>query len=339
MAASSLSPVLMEHNRQLADIFQHMANCYRFLGADERFRANAYATAARTMQNLEEPVDIYADTIQHLDSLPGVGESIAAKIEEFLHTGNIKTFEELKKRVPYALLELMEVDGIGPATLRLLHDKIGIRNRVELVEALQAGRLKGLQGLGEKKISNLRRALKLPEAKQRLPWPEASKIGQAILEKVQAIQGVNQAALAGSLRRHKETVGDIDLVLSTRPLFRKRVLRRITSLPEVSNVIAAGSTKASVILKEKGIQLDVRVVNNEEFGAALFYFTGSKEHNIAMRLMAKQKGWKINEYGVFDRKGKRLAGESEEGIYQLFGMRFIPPEKRTGGKEIEEALR
>lgn len=329
----------MEHNQQLAGIFRQMADCYRYLGADERFRANAYSVAAKTMLGLDEPVDRYADSIQHLDSLPGVGESIAAKIEEYLHSGKIATFEKLKQQVPFALLEMMEVEGVGPATLKLLHDKLGVSSKEQLVDAINSGRLAGIRGMGERKISNLRRVLKLPETKQRMPWAEANRIGAMVLHAAERITGVRKAALAGSLRRKKETVGDIDLLITTLPLLRKRVVRKITSLPLVGRVLSAGDTKISLLLKESGVQVDIRMVNDDEFGAALLYFTGSKEHNIALRSLAKQKGWKINEYGVFDGKGRRLAGRSEDEMYALFGMHFIPPEKRLGGTEIETALR
>lgn len=328
----------MEHNRQLALLFHQMANCYRYLGAGEKFRAIAYTTAAQTLERLDEPVDSYADSIQHLDQLPGVGESIAAKIEEYLETGKIATLEKLKQTVPFALLELMEVGGIGPATLRLLHDKAGINSREDLIKAIQGNALKGLRGLGQKKIDHMRQVLKLPEAKQRMPWDTAHRIGSEMLQQIENLAGVKQAALAGSLRRHKETVGDIDIVAAVSPLFQKRIMRKIISLPPVQRVLAAGSTKASLLLKDNGVQVDVRLVHSDEYGAALFYFTGSKEHNIAMRTLAKQHGWKINEYGVFDAKGKRLAGATEEEIYRLFHMKFIPPEKRVGGTEIEQAL-
>lgn len=338
MAKQTYPAALMEHNRQLALLFHQMANCYRYMGSSEKFRAGAYAAAAQTLEHLDEPVDIYADSIQHLDQLPGVGESIAAKIEEYLQTGRIATLEKLKQQVPYALLDLMEVGGIGPATLKMLHEKAGINTKEDLIKAIQQNALKGLRGLGQQKIEHMRQVLKLPESKQRMPWSTANRIGTDMLRQIQHITGVKQAALAGSLRRHKETVGDIDILAAVMPLLQKRIMRKIVSLPQVQRVLAAGSTKASLLLKDNGVQVDVRLVHSDEFGAALFYFTGSKEHNIAMRTLAKQKGWKINEYGVFDAKGKRLAGATEEEIYELFHMEFIPPEKRVGGIEIEQAL-
>lgn len=285
---------------------------------------------------MEEPVDTLAPDIKKLDELKGVGESIAEKIVEYLQTGQIKTFEKIKKQVPFPLLELMDIGGIGPSTLRTLHDKLGIKTKEELTQALETGKLEKIKGFAAKKIENLKRVLKLDAGKQRMPLKVAEKIGNQILSEIKKIPGVQQSVLAGSLRRKKETVGDIDIVITAEHRQWKRIIQRITQLPQVKKVLAAGQTKASIILKNK-VQVDIRIVHEHEFGAALFYFTGSKEHNIQLRTMAKQKGWKVNEYGVFDEKtGKRLAGRTEEEIYALFGLNYIPPEKRIGKDELSK---
>ena len=327
------------HNKTLARIFRQMADCYRYLGPDERFRALAYENASKTLSNMQEPVDAFASDFKKLDELKAVGESIAEKIIEYLKTGKIRAFDKLKKQVPFALLELMDIQGIGPTTLRLVHDKLNIKSKKELVKALEAGKLEGLKGFATKKIENLKRALKLDTVKQRMSLKEAEKTGQGILNEIKKIPGVHQLALAGSLRRKKETVGDIDIVITAEQKFWRKIINKITQLPQVKKTLAAGQTKASIVLRKNDVQVDIRIVHDDEFGAAMFYFTGSKEHNIHLRTIAKQKGWKLNEYGVFDeRTGKRLAGRTEEEIYNLFGFRYISPEKRIGEDEFSKAV-
>lgn len=326
------------HNKELARIFRQMADCYRYIGPDERFRALAYETASKTLSNMQEPVDELASDFKKLNELKGVGESIAEKIIEYLKTGKIKTFEKLKRQVPFALLELLDVEGIGPSTLRIVHDKLKIQSKEELIKALEQGRLEGIRGFATKKIENLKKALKLESVKQRMPLKTADKIGNDLLKEIRKIPGVQQSALAGSLRRKKETVGDIDIVITAAHKHWKKIITRITQLPQVKKVLVSGTTKTSLILKKNDVQVDIRIVHEDEFGAALLYFTGSKEHNIHLRTLGKQKGWKVNEYGVFKEKtGKRIAGKTEEEIYSLFGFRFIPPEKRIGKDEFSKA--
>jgi DNA polymerase (family 10) len=286
---------------------------------------------------MQEPVDTLAPDIKKLDALKGVGESIAEKIIEYLQTGKIKTFEKLKKQVPFPLLELMDIESIGPATVRLLHDKLGICTKEELGAALAADRLKNIKGIADKKIENLKKVLKLESTKRRISLKKAEKIGKNILGEIKKIPAVQRSVLAGSLRRRKETVGDIDIVITAEHKYWKKIINAITHLSQVKKILAAGQTKASIILKND-VQVDIRIVHEHEFGAALFYLTGSKEHNIQLRILAKQRGWKINEYGVFDVKtGKRLAGKTEEEIYALFGFKYIPPEKRLGKDELKKA--
>lgn len=325
-------------NRQLAALFSRMADCYRYLGPEQRFRAGAYTGAAQTLRNMSEPVESLAGDIRKLEDLKSIGTSIAEKIIEYLHTGRIKTFEQLKKQVPYKLLELMDIEGFGPATLRQLHDALHIGSKDELVTALEKGKLEGLPGFGAKKIEKLKQALKLESAKKRMPLKQAQAIANTFLKSISGIPGIRQATVAGSLRRKKETIGDIDIVMTADEKKWKKIINAITTLPEVDKVIAAGRTRASVVLRQRQVQADIRIVHEDEYGAALFYFTGSKDHNIRLRTIARQKGWKLNEYGVFDIKtGKRLAGRTEEEIYRLFRLPFIPPEQRLGGRELDTA--
>ena len=325
-----------ENNRALAFIFQQMAECYRYLGNQERFRAAAYAKVSGVLRNMKEDVATYAADVKTLDEIGGIGESIAEKIIEYLHTGKIATFEKLKKTVPYDLLGLMDITGFGPATLKTLHEKLHIDTREDLIDALSNDQLKGVKGFAEKRIISMKKALKLYKENKRMPLKEAEKIGNEILNAVNKIPGVQKAILAGSLRRKKETIGDIDILILALYNKGKKIVNQFIKLPQVETVLAKGSVKASVLLKQNKMQVDIRIVQEHEYGAAMLYFTGTKEHNIRLRTIAKRKGWKINEYGVFDNStGKRIAGETEESIYKLFGLDYIPPEKRLGKNELD----
>jgi len=328
------------NNILLGSIFHEMADCYRYLGKEEYFRANAYENASRIVYNMKDDIAGYASDVNTLDKIGGIGESIAEKIIEYLHTGKIKTFEQLKKKLPFELLELMNINGFGPATLKVLHEKLGISNRDDLIKALESGQLTGLKNFGAKKIGNMERALKVYKEAKRLPLKEAAKTGNALLNAIRKIPGVQRAELAGSLRRKKETIGDIDIVVLAEPSNRKKIISSFIKFPEVEKVLAKGTKKASVVLKYKNVQVDIRLVHDYEYGAAMLYFTGSKEHNIKLRTIAKEKGYKINEYGIFDiTSGKRLAGSTEEEMYHFLKMRYIPPEQRLNKGEIEKAMK
>jgi DNA polymerase (family 10) len=330
---------LKANNEALSAIFHHMADCYRYLGKEERFRAIAYENAARVLHNMKEDIAGSAGNIRSLNAIVGIGERIAGKIIEYLDKGSIKTFEALKKKVPYELLELMDITGFGPATLKKLHDELKISNKEELVQALGTGRLKGIKGLAEKKIEGMKRAIKLNKEPRRMLLKDAERIGNEILQEIQKIPAVQKAVLAGSLRRKKETVGDIDIVILADPASRKKIVSRIIALPQVERVLAKGSTKVSMLLKYQQVQVDIRLVHDYEFGSAMLYFTGSKEHNIKLRTIAKERGLKINEYGIFDNaSGKRMAGATEEEIYHFLNLKYIPPEKRLDNGEIERSV-
>jgi DNA polymerase (family X) len=328
-----------QNNMALAAIFHRMADCYRYLGSEERFRAIAYENVAKVLHNMKEDIADYAKDVKTLDEIGGIGESIAEKIIEYLHTGHIKIFEQLKKKVPYELLELMDVNGLGPSTLRTLHQELHISDRQELIKAIESGKLIGIKGFGEKKIENIKRALKIVKPGSRMLLKDAERIGNGILDEIKKMKGVQKAELAGSLRRKKETVGDIDIVVVADPKYRKRIVTRFVSLPQVDKILARGTTKASVTLKEGNVQVDIRLVHDYEYGAAMLYFTGSKEHNIKLRILAKERGYKINEYGIFDAEtGNRLAGETEEEMYHFLNLNYIPPEQRLDKGEIEKAV-
>lgn len=339
MVTAQPPKAILQNNIALAAIFHQMANCYRYLGNTERFRTIAYENVAKILHNMQEDIADYANDIPTLDTIGGIGESIAQKIIEYLQTGKIETFEQLKKKVPYELLELMDVTGFGPSTLRTLHQKLNIRKREELVTALENDRFKGVKGFGEKKIELLQRALKLYKQPKQMELKEAENIGEKILQIIKVIPGVEKAEIAGSIRRKKSTVGDIDIIIQAGTAYRKKIVDQFIKIPMVDRVLAKGNTKASVLLKNAGVQVDIRLVHHYEFGAALLYFTGSKEHNIKLRSIAKNRGYKINEYGLFDSiTQKRLAGATEEEIYGFLNLRFIPPSLRMDKGEIEKSV-
>lgn len=327
-------------NMELHRIFHRMADCYRYLGTNERFRAIAYETASRTLANLRQDIIYYTDDIHKLNQLKGIGESIAEKIIEYLKTGKIKTYEQLRQQVPEELLELLDINGFGPSTIKFLHERLHINNRQDLIDAVTAGKLEGVRGIGPKKIEHLKRGLKIyKKAQPRMLLWDAILIGQEILRAIRQLPEVEKAELAGSLRRGKETVGDIDIVIQADRSIRKRLVNRLTRLRQVESVAVSGETRISMALTNK-IQVDIRIVEEKEFGAAMLYLTGSKEHNIKMRTLAAGKNCKLNEYGLFNsRTGAYIAGRTEEEIYRRLGLQYIAPELREDGGEIALAAR
>lgn len=327
-----------KNNDALSAIFGQMSDCYRYLGEDERFRAIAYARAAKTLAALKKDISVYATDGSALAKLKGIGVSIAEKIIEYLDTGRIEVYEQLKKEVPFELLELMDVSGLGPATVKALYRQLGTAERQTLTKAVEDGRLNGLKGFGPKKIEDIKRALKILKPAGRMSLNDAERIAGSIVEKIREIPGIQKLKIAGSLRRRKQTIGDIDILIVATPQSRSRIVSHIVNLPEVSRVLAAGTTKVSVVLKEAHAQVDIRLVNSYEYGAALLYFTGSREHTIQLRTICKKRGYRMNEYGIFNlRTEKRMAGRTEEEMYHFLNLRYIPPEMRVGETEIEAA--
>lgn len=292
------------------------------------FKIRAYEKAAQTIEYLNRDI---AEEIKSGRKIPGVGESIAEKIKEYLTDGKITYLEELKKEIPEGLLEIMKIPGLGPKRTKILYEKLKIQNKDDLLKAVQAHRLRELESFGEKLEENIFRGLKsFSPADERMLISTALTIAERIIGELQKT-GVKKISEAGSLRRRQETIRDIDILVATNS--NQKVLDKFCSLGRVQ---ARGETKAS-ILTEENIQVDLRVVKEDEYGSALQYFTGSKEHNIALRKIAISQGKKINEYGLFTRSGKRIAGNTEEEIYQQLGLSYIPPELRQDQGEIELA--
>lgn len=324
-------------NRELAFIFEKIADILEFLG-DNPYRVGSYRRAANLISELPEDIEeIYR--AGKLARLPGIGSSTLLKIEEFLRTGTVKKYEDLRKRVPEDLLELMDVPGVGPKTLRVAYDRLGVRTREDFLRVLRDGSLARLPGFGPKKVENILRGMELwRSAQERIPLPEAFPMAEDVVEHLREEKSLLNVSVAGSLRRMKETIGDIDILVSAERGNWRRIHEHFVRYPEVAKILAKGETKSSVVLKS-GRQVDLRTVEPLNWGAALQYFTGSKEHNIRIRDIAKEKGLKVNEYGVFRADtGERLGGQTEEEVYELVGMEWIPPELRENWGEIELAI-
>jgi len=320
-------------NKELADLFGKMADILEFKG-ENPFKIGAYRKASRVIGDLTQDVRELAESGK-LRQIPGIGESIAQKIEEYLQTGRVSKYDEIKKGVSDELVSLMDIPGVGPKTVALLYKEKGIESLSQLEKVLEEGSLSELFGMGEKKIENIKRGIQLlKQSKGRMNLGTAFPIARRVVEALRRETGSQRIEWAGSLRRMKESIGDID-ILATGPR-REEILRTFTQLPEVREVLASGETKASVIV-EGGVQIDLRVVEEDSYGAALQYFTGSKDHNIRLRGIAKTKGIKINEYGVF--KGpKKIGGREERDVYASLGLEWIEPELREDRGEIDAAM-
>lgn len=323
-------------NQELAKIFNDMA---RFLEAEGvAFKPYAYQRAALSLEGLSRDVsEIYRNGgTKALLEIPGVGKAIADHIEEYLKTGKIKHYEELKKKLPLNLDELVRVEGMGVRKAKILYQKLGVKNLKDLEKAAKAHKIAPLFGFGEKTEKNILQGLKfLKRDKGRfLLWQIMPTI-KDIYNKLENLKEVEQISLAGSLRRRKETIGDGDiLIVSEKP---EKVMDFFVKLDGVEKIWGKGGTKASVRMRE-GFDVDLRVLPQRSYGSALQYFTGSKEHNVATRRIAIEKGLKLSEYGVFRGK-KQIAGATEEDVYKAIGLPFIEPELRENEGEIEAALR
>ncbi|WP_297453993.1 DNA polymerase/3'-5' exonuclease PolX [Persephonella sp.] len=327
-------------NKDLANIFKKMAAIYEFL--DDRFRAMAYQRAAHIIEDLPDDVRNYIATGK-LYTIRGIGPSIASKIEEYVQTGKIQKYEELKKKVPEDFIELIDLPGFGPKTLKRIYEELGITTKEELIKALKDGRIERLEGFGPKKVENMLKGLQMYEiSKRRILLWEALQISKYLIEKLKSnLKEIHKIEVVGSTRRRKETIGDLDILVTADDKDRLKIMDFFTSLDEVSEVLVKGPKKSSVIMKfeDKERQVDLRIFKDEEWGAALQYFTGSKQHNIHLREIAKEKGLKINEYGVFKvDTEEKIAGETEESVYEAVGMDWIPPELREDRGEIEAAM-
>ena len=323
-------------NREIAAVFNDIADMLEVKG-ESPFRITAYRRAARALEGLTEDIaDVAARG--ELDEIPGIGKGTAEKIQEFLRTGTIKYYEELRASLPPGITTLMAVPEVGPKTAMMLYERLGVKTIDDLEQAAKAGKIRTLPRMGEKTEENILKGIALlRRTKERLPIGQVLPHAQELVAALRQLNDVKQISVAGSLRRMKETIGDIDiLVTSANP---EPVMDVFTKFPRVKQLLARGPTRSSVVL-DVGLQADVRVVEPESFGAALQYFTGSKDHNVKLRERAVKKGLKINEYGVFTVPGdRRVAGRTEEEVYASVGFPWIPPEIREDQGEIELAER
>ncbi len=321
-------------NHELTKIFREIAVILEMKGV--QFKPRAYEKVAYAIESLEEDVtEIYKNGgLKALEEIPGVGASIGEKIEEYIKTGYIKDYQKLKKDLPVDIEGLKSVEGVGPKMILKLYKELGIKNREQLEKAARAGKLKNIEGLGDKTEANILRAIDfLKKSGGRLVLGFAMPVFRSILSKIKKVEGVEKIEFAGSTRRMQETVGDLDiLVISKKP---SKAMDFFVSMPEVEAVYSHGPTKSSVRLKI-GIDADLRVLPPESFGAAQQYFTGDKFHNVIMRQIAIKKGYKLNEYGLY-KGSKVIAGKDEEEIYNKLGLSWIPPEIRTNKGEIDAA--
>lgn len=324
-------------NREIAALFDKIADALEIKG-ETGFKVVAYRKASRILQDLTEDVAAVARE-GRLERIPGIGEGLAKKIEEYLETGNMSKYREVMAGLPESLLGLLDIQGLGGKTLHLVHRELGVEDLDGLKRVIADGSLAGLYGMGEKKVENIRQAIESREkVGGRISIAEASAIADAVVAYLAKAPGVGRVSAAGSLRRMKETVGDIDILACGRDGLA--IIRYFTRHPDTVRVLAEGETKGSIIVRagETERQVDLRIVDASEYGAALLYFTGSKAHNIKLRGLAKDRGLKISEYGVF-RGSKRLAGREEEDCYRVLAMPWVPPEMREDRGEIELALR
>jgi len=320
-------------NADIADLFDRMATLLEIQGANP-FRVRAYRNAARTLDSLPRSVaDMLAEE-EDLSRLPGIGKDLARKITELVDTGHLSALEEVEREVPAGLVDLTRLPGLGPKRVRALHEELGIRDLTELERAARSHRIRELAGFGVKTEQRILEALSrhAPE-ERRQQLADVEDVARFYVDYLQAIPGVKDVVVAGSYRRRKETVGDLDILVTCKT--GSPVMKGFVEYDEVDEVVSRGTTRGTVLLRS-GLQVDLRVVAQASYGAALYYFTGSKAHNVAVRAIAVKKKLKINEYGVF--KGdQRVAGKTENEIFKAVGLRYIEPELRENRGEIEAA--
>ncbi|MCH8967853.1 MAG: DNA polymerase/3'-5' exonuclease PolX [Planctomycetes bacterium] len=321
-------------NKELANAFNLMGDLLEIQGAN-RFRINSFRRTGRTLKDLIEDVAVLVEEDRLLE-VPGIGKGTAGKIEEFIEVGRIAELDELLGKMPDGLPALLDIPGMGPKKVAAVWKELDIEELGDLKEAIEDGRLAELAGFGEQSVKKIGEGIRFMETSgERVPYGEALPLAEALAEEVGAIDGVKRVAIAGSLRRGRETVGDIDLLCIASD--GAAVVRSFVALGRVASVLASGDTKGSVTVplgSAREMQVDLRVVPEESFGAALQYFSGSKEHNVRLREMASKQGYKLNEWGLF-KNDKQVAGRTEEEIYAKLGLPAIPVELREDRGEFE----
>jgi DNA polymerase (family 10) len=319
------------HNPEIAAMFDRMALLLEIQGANP-FRVRAYQNAARTVAGLSRSVADMLREGQDLAKLPGIGRDLAGKIAEIAETGQFAALRELETKVPAGLLELRRLPGLGPKRVKILYDELGISDVTKLQRAARSHRIRALRGFGAKTEQQILEALsRSAQEERRHKLADVEEIARAYVDYLKAVPGIREIIVAGSFRRRKETVGDLDILVTCTK--SSPVMKRFADYEEVETVVSQGTTRSAVVLRS-GVQVDLRVVAQASYGAALYYFTGSKAHNVAVRTIAVKKNLKINEYGVFRGK-RRIAGRTENEVFRSVGLRYIEPELREDRGEIE----
>ena len=322
-------------NYEVASLLRNIAQLLE-IKEELVFKIRAYEKAALVIENLDEDIEEVWKKGK-LDDISGVGEALTKKISEFLETGKLGYYEKLKKAVPVNMEELGSVSGLGPKTIMKLYKKLNVKNIKDLEKAAKKHKIQKIEGLGPIVEENILKSIEFAKASgKRFLLGTALDIAEEIKNKLKKLKDVNKIEVAGSLRRKKETIGDIDIIITSKN--PGKVMDFFTKMDDIEDVLAKGPTKASVRLE--GIQADLRVLPEKTYGAALLYFTGSKQHNIALRKIAIKKGMKLSEYGLFNKKtNKLLAGKTEEECYKKLGLKYIDPEIREEEGEIEDAFK
>lgn len=317
-------------NKDVADIFKQIASILEIKG-ENPFRIRAYERAALNIESMPEDIEHFIKEGK-VEDIPGIGRDLAEKVIEIVSTGRLKFLEDLRKDVPQGLLDILNVPGIGPKTAKLLYEKLDIQDIVVLERMAHAGKLRQVPGIREKTEENIIRGIEiLKRGRDRMDIKTAMDSAEHFVRELKRIKEIKDIDVAGSLRRMKDTVRDIDILVSSKS--PDKVMDMFTSLSDVKDVTAKGPTKSSIVSKD-GVHVDIRVIKESEYGAALLYFTGSKEHNIKLRQLAIKKGFKLSEYGIF--KGdKRIAGKTEKEMYKALGLPYIAPELREDRGELE----
>ncbi len=321
------------YNADIADIFDEIAD-YLEIEGENPFRIRAYRNAARSVRGLGPELKDMVAQKEDLTRLPGIGKELAAKIVEISKTGSARALKKLQDKIPAEVRQMLKIPNLGPKRVRNLYQDLNIQSLEQLLHAAKDGRIRSLAGFGQKTETQILQAVEAHAEKEtRFKIAEVKPYVDSLLNYLEAVAGVQQVVVAGSFRRAKETVGDLDiLVIAGR---ESPVMERFVDYEDLTDVLSRGTTKSSIVLRS-GLQVDLRMVNAESFGAALQYFTGSQAHNVALRRLGRQRGLKINEYGVFKFE-ERVAGHTEESVYQSVGLAFIPPELRENRGEIEAA--
>lgn len=320
-------------NAKIADVFEEMATRFEFRG-ENPFRVRAYQNGARAIRDLNESVaSILEDESRDLASLPGIGDTLAEKCQTLVETGTLPQLESLREQVPELLIEIARIPGVGVKKASTLHESLGLKSLDDLRRACQQGRVAKLKGFGAKTEASILEGLSIAvQAAERFYWSAGNRVAESIAEHMRGCDAVDRMSWAGSYRRGRETVGDLDLLAVASD--RAAAMNHFEAYPERTQTIGRGETKLSMRVG-KAFQVDLRLVAEEQFGAALQYFTGSKPHNVHLRRLANEKGLKVNEYGVFrESDDTRVAGETEQDVYAALGLPWIPPELREDRQEF-----